>query len=48
MARKTRKHKPYTIEEKNDIVKVYVDGALGGYRQISNIMMLIEVSFEDG
>lgn len=37
MERKTRKHKHYTIKEKNDIVKLYFEGALGGYLQLSKI-----------
>lgn len=37
MERKTRKHKQYTIKEKNDIVKVYYKGTLGGYLQLSKI-----------
>ncbi len=37
MARKTIKHKQYTIEEKNEIVKGYLNGRLGGYRQMARI-----------
>lgn len=35
--RKTRKHKVFTIEEKNKIVKKYLNGEAGGYDKIAKV-----------
>lgn len=34
--RKTEKHKKYTIEEKNEIVKIYLSGEMG-YKKITRL-----------
>jgi len=35
MERKTKIHRQYTIEEKNEIVEMYLNGETGGHRALS-------------